>query len=420
MSILRENQIKQILDDENILKRQVIDRERGQIKDYQESIKPPEILDVELVNSNKNAVKNFISKINELYLRLRVLRESNQFIDTLTNSKGNDYRKFISLLNIEPYFIEWENLMSEYTNIKLNQVTKENMKSNLQKIEPFIDEIIRILEKNINSITGIWRFQNNQITDKQLFREYVKSDKFINLTEQKETEIIQEMLNIDTILLLMEHIESLAFFKEIQRQYKANNYNYMNKADIAYSIIEIINEIQRETRSVKLTNKLKEKYSNLLPELSPYFKRGINEFHDAFEELDAMDGHIDAEIAEEKEDAGSDVEDLAIPEGYAGLFPEIGRQRRNQLLDPEEEREQVVRRQMIERRRRADEERRRAPTPEQDEDVRDALEYAGEGKPKNKKKGRRTQIKKVLTNGEKQKPSINFDDENNDEYYINN
>jgi hypothetical protein len=266
MSILRERQIKQILDDENILKRQVLDREKAQIKDYQETIKPPEVLDSVIVDNNRTNVNKFINKVNQLYIRLRVLRDSNEFFDTLMNTKGNEYRKYISLLNINEYYTDWENLMTEYTNLRLNQITKENIKINLLKIQPYVEEIVRILSKNIEVICNIWKYQQGFITVDTLFRTSIDLDKFPReFTEKEEFKFIDNLKAVNSNQLLLEHIETLAFFQVLNMQFKQNNYDFIQKSTIAYEITSIVNQIQIQTGSKALGKTLLAKYNKLLP-----------------------------------------------------------------------------------------------------------------------------------------------------------
>ena len=146
MSIIRENQIRQIRDEDNRLRKIVFGREKQGIKNYDENIKPVEILDTTIVDENKGSVQRFLNFLNELYLRLYVIEnEGKQFKETFSNTKGSEYRKYIELLNIVKPFNMWENLMTTYTNPALNQTTREGIKKDLQKITPFVVNINKFL-----------------------------------------------------------------------------------------------------------------------------------------------------------------------------------------------------------------------------------------------------------------------------------
>lgn len=289
MSIIRENQIRQILDDENILKRQIISRQLRGIRNYEENIKPPQVMDLKIVDENKSKINTFVQLVNELYLRLKVITyEHTQFIETFTNKRGGEYRKYIELLNIKKPFDLWEEIMTTYINPKINQITREQIINNLQKISSYVEKIINYLEQITYSLCAMYLNENNLISDEELYFEVYK--KRVTDVEKISGEI-KELEQIDTELLLKEHIETLAFYKCISRSINTNKIEPLNKQEIAFEIAQIINEIYVKYPYEELNKYLIGLFRGTeLPELAPYFRRGFDDFRDRFDELEAMEG----------------------------------------------------------------------------------------------------------------------------------
>lgn len=412
MSIIRENQIRQILDDENILKRQVIDREKRGIRNYEENIKPPQILDTKIIDENKGKINNLLSYLNTVYLRLRFVDEG-QFLEILADLKKNEYRKYIELLNIVKPFQLWEQIMIEYTDPKLNQTTREQIKSNIQKLSSYIDEICVNISKIITCLCAIW-LSNHGIKspgvpyvpfmdDRDLF-ETIFDNKQYDSTKPIEREArISLAKKIDSEVLLREHIEALAFYKCIQKNIKENKLVPLTKDEIAFEISQIINNIYIRFRNGYLNNQIIKIFKDTnLPELVPYFRQGYNSFKEYERELNSMRGEDVREEGEEKEGEEKEGEpeeyelDLNLPEAYEMIHAPPPPP---QLLGRHPPELQAL--------------REGAQTPEE---VREAMEFAGEGKP-NRRRGRGRKNKHPTVKGVRQ--PIDFDDEANDNYYIN-
>lgn len=288
MSIIRENQIRQILDDENILKRQIISRQSRGIRNYEENIKPPQVMDLRIVDENKSKINTFVQLVNELYLRLKVLSyENTQFVETFTNRKGSEYRKYIELLNIKKPFDLWEEITTTYTNPRINQITREQIENNLQKISTYVEQTINFLKNLISIICAIYLNVNDLISDRQFYIELRRN--YEKLFMEPE-----ELIKIDTKLLLKEHIETLAFYNCISRSIRTNKIEPLNKSEIAYEIAQIIDEIYIKYPYMELKNYLIGLFKGTeLPELAPYFKSGFDYFKDRFRELEAMEGRAE-------------------------------------------------------------------------------------------------------------------------------
>ena len=86
MSIIRENQIKQIREEDNRIRKIVFDRYKATTQNYIENVKPPQVLDENIVTSNKKSVMELINSINLLIIKLNILEnDANEFMDVLGN-----------------------------------------------------------------------------------------------------------------------------------------------------------------------------------------------------------------------------------------------------------------------------------------------------------------------------------------------
>lgn len=329
MSIIRENQIREILDDENILKRQIISRQMRGIRNYEENIKPPQVMDLRIVDENKSKINTFVQLVNELYLRLKVITyEYTQFIETFTNRKGSEYRKYIELLNIKKPFDLWEEITTTYINPKINQITREQIINNLQKISSYVEKVTNYLEHITYSLCAMYLYRNDLISNVDLYFEVFQK----RITdEERISEEIRDLEQIDTKLLLKEHIESLAFYKCISRSINTNKIEPLTRQEIAFEIAQIINEIYVKYPYEELNKYLIGLFRGTeLPELTPYFRKGFDDFRDRFDELEAMEGMAEElpavapalpAFAPPPPFIGEDEDEIVIPEDLAAVAP---------------------------------------------------------------------------------------------------
>jgi len=424
MSIIRERQIKQIRDEDNRIRKIVYDREKQGIKDYEENIKPSSVLDVALIPVYNGKIQEILTFLNEVYIRTNlIVSNEDELTDVLGNTKGSEYRKYISLINIVKPFGLWEKLMNDYVKPETNEKLRETIINGVQKLTPYLNKIIPNLIEVNDKILSYMLFQDGEISEGTLTSILFGSDIDSLEPGTKEYKYIKDVLkkfsvvNMDQIL--KEQIEAVAFYRAMNNQIVKGNLRPITKEEITFEILEQIREITINYDNSGLTNEIIAMFKNTeIPSLAPYFKGSRQDLDEKFNELDAMAGmaeerrlaRIEAEEAaaaeeeeegegegEEKEDAGligeSEEESEEEPEeDDEGIFREVGRRRQNFLLNPEVERQEAVRQERI---RRILGQRR------------------GEGKPK---KGRRKYIKKN-TLKRQTKPAIGFNDENNEMFY---
>jgi len=286
MSILRKQQIQQVLDDENIIKRQVLNRVNSALKGYKESVLPAQIIDNDIVDNNKRDVNNFISLINELYL---ILRHTEDKLFELLTGHPSEYRRYLQLLNITKYYVTWEALMKEYSNFNLNYSTKDELKKNLIKIEAYVQEIDRLLEKNIIVLCNIWVYTHIGGPTYMLKSIITNLHADADATEEEIYNYVayleKKISGINSIQLLKEHIETRAFFMVLHKQHKSNKYGSVSADDIAFEITGIIKTISSTTQSKHLERILIHSFDRLLPEIAPYYTEGYDDFKEQRDEL---------------------------------------------------------------------------------------------------------------------------------------
>jgi hypothetical protein len=427
MSIIRENQIRQIREEDNRLRKIVLNREKQGIKNYDENIKPVEILDTTIVDENKGSVQKFLNFLNELYLRLYIIEnEAKQFKETFSNTKGSEYRKYIELLNIVKPFNIWENLMTTYTNPTLNETTREGIKKDLQKVTPFVISINKFLDETIKNLCDIWMAKKGLISDDQLFDKVYtqKTVEYYNMDEagreKYKRKNVEDLKEIDVDLLLKEHIESNSFYEIVLSQMENDTLEPITKEQVVLQIGRILNDIYAENRSIILYRKLVSYFSDTeLPELAPKPSTTYDvTFKKKYDELESMTGNIERE-----QQIGS--YNTSEMKQY---YEELDRQERQQ-----KEYNKALKKYRLKQRIKAEEqagegEEKEEPEPEGEEDeeevampppplfgqfVQQLGPVQGEGKPK---KGRRKYVKKN-TMKRQTRPALGFNDEANEMFY---
>lgn len=428
MSIIRENQLRQIREEDNRLRKIVFEREKRGIKDYEENIKPPQVIDTKIVDENSGKTRTFLDYLNNLYIRLNLI-ENNQaeFINIFRNTKDNEYRKFRELINIVKPFNLWDDLIKVYINPATNEMTREEIRGNIQKLTPFLKKNIEYLFDNIEHFTAIFecdilkddvvknynqQYEDGTISERrkdQLIK-YYKYILNINMYERiydgkfdeddpANVKDLENLKLIDAEVELAPFIEITALLQLIDNEIEKGSLKPITKQDVAYEIAQVINKIYTKFGNADLNNRIIKLFKGTtLPELAPFFRNGYGDFTERFNELDAMAGLLgeEKEPEEEPEEPEEGIPDLLLPEAY----------------ENPEARRVAERRMRAEERQRLEERRRRPPTPdEEDQDVIDAREYAGEGKPKGRRRANKKKFEKTS------KPAIAYNDENNEMFY---
>jgi hypothetical protein len=405
MSIIRQNQIRQIREEDNRLRKIVFDRTKAGIQSYAQNIKPVGVLDTSLIDANKGEVDKFLYFLNELYQRLYIIdNQGKQFIETFTNARGNEYRKYLELLNIVKPFTMWEKLMKTYTDPALNQTTREGINKDLIKVVPYIKNITNMLYDTINQLCVIWQVKKGLMGYNtgfhRIFTQMTIEYGSMSKEEQEEYEIkeMKKLLATDPDLLLKEHIESYALYKVILDQIEKNNLGIITKEPIVLEITKVITELYRKHDSITLYKSLLSYFKDAdLPELAPTPSTVYDvNFKKKYDELESMNGlMVDAE-----NEAGME-RNREINE-YDKAVEEA-----KQTQEAYNKGLQKYRlRQRIKKDYAAELGEEKADEPEEPEE--DFYDAVGEGKPK---KGRKKNIKRQT------KPALGFNDANNEMFY---
>jgi hypothetical protein len=340
--IIRQNQIRQIRDEDNYYKAQAFQKTKAFVKGFTQNIIPAQVVDTALVSKSKGGVNNLILLLNEIYNRLRIFDENDrEFTSVLSNSAGSEYRKFISLINVVKIFQMWEELVNDYINPKINESTREGIRNNFQKISSYLKNITNYLKDLILEVCYIYDYKIlskdiadgedldilkidlynyiypnspiRKIIDKKDDEEDDEEEDDNNIKRSKFEEKINDLKEIvDSDTLIKSLIESLGFFNEIEKQIKSNNFKNIDKSELAFSIIAVINSVYTEFKNLQLQNDLIDLFEGMeLPLVAPFFNSGFGTFKRNLEELDAMEGKTEpAEpVGEAGEGEGGEEED---------------------------------------------------------------------------------------------------------------
>jgi hypothetical protein len=422
MDILRDRQIKEILDLDNFFKRIVIQRTKAGVQDYVQNKTEPQILNNTVADNNKKTVNDFLNDLNNLYVVLTIFNQDvEEFIGTLRNKNRGEYKKFMNLINIVKPFQIWTQLMDEYINPSINLITKENILNNLQKLLPFLSGVNNLLLGDVKDMSYIVANDTDLppdelgisypvISEQQLYG-YFFDGNYYDEDNDDARKIMKLIKEIKALEILPNMIECLAFYRCVYNAITNNKLKPLSKSEIAYEIAQVLNEIYVSAdyayRDVVI-NKISEKIGGVdFPELAPYFRAGFNKFKKYFDELDALAG-IDAAGIEVMPEFIGEYEPVApaTPEAYALDMAEPVEP--DDFVLPELYEGRAPRREAVLPRRQGE-----PAEEEKDDDVRyrrQRGDFAGRGRKRVSRKTRKSYIKTS------QNP-INFDDEDNDLFF---
>jgi len=347
---IRENQIRQIQEEDNRLKKIILERMRQANKDYVNNKVVPQIIDETIVNTSKTEARNFIDLINELLIIFASFDGGSQkeLFSTYANRNRSEFRKLQNAISIVKPMRMWEDFIKKYTSPKVNVSTRELMVQEFIKILPFVSQLCDYLLDNVFYISKMYQYR----LYKDVF-ELEKEDGFITEEEYKKQKdmfldnVIKYIIETDLsgfsaeeikqykddvnstnyALLLTNLILALAFYRNLKRQIEKNLYNNITKSDIVFEVAQILKDILLEFNDPKLYNYIITDVfkDSEIPELSPFFQNNRDEFGKLLDELDDMQGienvmpNIEArqEEEEEEEQPEGEAKEEEQPEGEA-------------------------------------------------------------------------------------------------------
>jgi hypothetical protein len=285
MSIIRENQLRQIREEDNNYKKRVLDMMKQQIKDYQENIMSVPIIDDKEVDLNLSKTDIFTKYLNDLYIKIR-----QPDIVLKIFPESGELQKYINLLDIYKPFEEWNNLISSYNDTNLNIYTREQIKNGFQKMVVYLNKICDFFNDIIEQLMQFVLESKGVITETELNQYFTTKYKGLDLIAPNVKKTLFKTKSIGYLLKI--HIESLAFFNNIKNDINNNKFQPLSKQSIAYEITKILENIYVKNKDANIKKYLMDLFKETeIPTLSPFFKKGYEDFENRFNELDSMGGY---------------------------------------------------------------------------------------------------------------------------------
>lgn len=208
MQSLRDRQILEVLDEDRNINRQVFDREKQQVKVFQENILPKKTRDLEAETSVDKLVENINRIVENKLTSLEYLLS--KIVSTKDIGDAEGRRSYNNVVSNGDIITNYNQLIRVYTVEGISRASQELIKVKLQDIKPNIDAIIYGIEQLV-----------------QYLFEAGKSDK----------EIFQL-------------IRSQAVFQIIQDQlFRTNSYKTIEQGDIQVAIKEVLSELSDVQRA---------------------------------------------------------------------------------------------------------------------------------------------------------------------------
>jgi len=208
MQSLRNRQIREIMDEEMNINRRVFDREKEQVRVFDEVILPKKTRDVDAEIGVDKLIENINKILENKLTSLEYLLSKITSTQDIGDAEGR--RSYNNIISNGDFITSYNSLIRIYTTAGISRNSQEIIKVKFQEIKPNIDAIIYGIEELV-----------------QYLFESGKSDK----------EIFQL-------------IRSQAVYQVVKNQlYRSSSYKIIEQGDIAVSIKEVLaelSEVQRE------------------------------------------------------------------------------------------------------------------------------------------------------------------------------
>jgi len=208
MQSLRNRQIREIMDEEMNINRRVFDREKEQVRVFDEVILPKKTRDVDAEIGVDKLIENINKILENKLTSLEYLLSKITSTQDIGDAEGR--RSYNNIISNGDFITSYNSLIRIYTTAGISRNSQEIIKVKFQEIKPNIDAIMYGIEELV-----------------QYLFESGKSDK----------EIFQL-------------IRSQAVYQVVKNQlYRSSSYKIIEQGDIAVSIKEVLaelSEVQRE------------------------------------------------------------------------------------------------------------------------------------------------------------------------------
>ena len=207
MQSLRDRQIREILDEDKIINQRVFDREKEQVRVFDEVVLPKKTRDIDaeigvdkLIESINKILENKISSLEYLLSKITSTKD-------IGDAEGR--RSYNNIISNGDFITAFNQLVRIYTTVGISRNSQEIIKVKFQEIKPNIDAIIYGIEELVQYL-----FESGK-SDKEIFQ---------LIRSQAVYQIVKDQL------------------------YRSSSYKIIEQGDIQVSIREVLSELSEVQR----------------------------------------------------------------------------------------------------------------------------------------------------------------------------
>ena len=208
MQSLRNRQIREILDEDMNINRQVFDREKEQVRVFQEDVLPKKTSDVEAEISVDKLIETLNRTLENKLTGLEYLLS--KIVGTKDIGDAEGRRSYNTVVNNGDFITAYNQLIRVYTLPGMSRASQEAIKVKFQELKPNLDAMVYGLQELIQYL-----FESGK-TDKEIFQ----------------------------------LVRSQAVYELVNKQlYTGTNYKIIEQADINVSIKEVLSDLSEVQRA---------------------------------------------------------------------------------------------------------------------------------------------------------------------------
>jgi len=236
MQSIRNRQIREILDEDMNINRQVFDREKEQVRVFQEDVLPKKTRDIEAEISVDKLIETLNKILENKLTSLEYLLS--KIVGTKDIGDAEGRRSYNNVINNGDFIIAYNQLVRVYTLSGLSRASQEAIKVKFQEIKPNLDAIVYGLQELIQYL-----FESGK-TDKDIFQ-LVRSQAVYELVN-KQLYTGTSFKNIDQTDINISVKEVLSDLSDVQRaELKDISESYISFKPLTQFPIEVGNDEER-------------------------------------------------------------------------------------------------------------------------------------------------------------------------------
>jgi len=208
MQSLRNRQIREVLDEDMNINRQVFEREKEQVRVFQEDVLPKKTRDIEAEISVDKLIETLNKILENKLTSLEYLLS--KIVGTKDIGDAEGRRSYNNVVNNGDFIIAYNQLVRVYTLPGISRASQEAIKVKFQEIKPNLDAMVYGLQELIQYL-----FESGK-TDKDIFQ----------------------------------LVRSQAVYEHVNKQlYSGTSFKIIDQADINVSVREVLSDLSEVQRA---------------------------------------------------------------------------------------------------------------------------------------------------------------------------